>query len=80
MLNAFKGKRKFSAYGIMSSTGKTGLNFTENMSYGIMNDREGEVMGGLPAFGDAGNEGSSSSNHWGSGFPKRLDGRAALFK
>ncbi|MDB5232045.1 MAG: TonB-dependent receptor, partial [Chitinophagaceae bacterium] len=30
MINVFKGKRKFSAYGIMSSTGKTGLDWNES--------------------------------------------------
>lgn len=34
MGNAFKGKRKLSAYGIMSSTGTTGLNWNERRSYG----------------------------------------------
>lgn len=34
MLNAFKGKRKFSAFGITSNTGKTGLDWSENMNYG----------------------------------------------
>ncbi len=34
MLNKFKGKTKISGYGIMSSTGKTGLNWDENGQYG----------------------------------------------
>lgn len=34
MANAFKGKRKFSFYGIMSSTGKTGLGWEEQSQYG----------------------------------------------
>jgi hypothetical protein len=34
MANAFKGKRKFSFYGIMSSTGKTGLGWEEMNQYG----------------------------------------------
>lgn len=34
MANAFKGKRKFSFYGIMSSTGKTGLGWDEMSKYG----------------------------------------------
>ena len=34
MFNAFKKKRKLSAYGILSNTGKTGLNWQENNTYG----------------------------------------------
>jgi hypothetical protein len=34
MINDFKGKKKISAYGIMSSTGRTGLNWDEQNSYG----------------------------------------------
>jgi hypothetical protein len=34
MLNMFRKKEKFSAYGILSNTGKTGLNWQERDSYG----------------------------------------------
>lgn len=34
MANSFKSKRKLSFYGVMSSTGKTGLNWDENGKYG----------------------------------------------
>jgi len=34
MVNLFKGSRKFSVYGIMSNTGKTGLDWKENSQYG----------------------------------------------
>ena len=34
MLNRFRAKMKLSAFGIMSSTGKTGLDWTENNQYG----------------------------------------------
>lgn len=34
MLNMFKKKKKFSAYGILSNTGKTGLNWNERDKYG----------------------------------------------
>ena len=34
MINLFKKKKKLSAYGIMSNTGKTGLNWNERNSYG----------------------------------------------
>ncbi|MEO6915473.1 MAG: hypothetical protein ABI151_07265, partial [Chitinophagaceae bacterium] len=34
MINAFKGKRKIAAFGLMSNTGNTGLNFDEGINYG----------------------------------------------
>lgn len=34
MINLFKKKKKFSAYGILSNTGKTGLNWNERDKYG----------------------------------------------
>ncbi len=34
MLNAFKGKRKFSAFGTMSNTGAAGLNWEDNEKFG----------------------------------------------
>jgi Outer membrane protein beta-barrel family len=34
MLNAFKGKRKFSVYGLMGSIGQTGLNWNDARNYG----------------------------------------------
>lgn len=37
MLNFFKGKRKISGYGIVSNTGKTGLNWQERDNYGQSN-------------------------------------------
>lgn len=38
MINAFKKKRKISAYGIMSNTSKSGLNWDENSKYGSGNN------------------------------------------
>ncbi|MES2330392.1 MAG: outer membrane beta-barrel family protein [Bacteroidota bacterium] len=52
MMNAFKGKRKFSFYGIMSSTGKTGLGWDEMNQYGdgnssiVMMDGNSAIMMG----------------------------------
>lgn len=37
MFNAFKGKKKFSAYGTVANTGKTGLNWQDNSKYGTSN-------------------------------------------
>lgn len=34
MFNSFKGKRKFSVYGTLANTGKTGLSWSDNSKYG----------------------------------------------
>jgi len=68
MANAFKGKRRFSFYGIMSSTGKTGLGWDESSKYGdasaqtfIMDDGSSAVyFGGFDDF----------SSIYGQGIPK----------
>lgn len=70
MLNNFKGKRKLSFYGIMSSTGKTGLNWDERGSYG--------GGGGTPEYDDDfggfyfnnGGDEFENSNFYGQGVPK----------
>jgi hypothetical protein len=57
MINSFKGKRKFSAYSIMSNTGKTGLDWQESKNYGAGGD-------------DDGNDEFDDGNYWGEGLPK----------
>ncbi|MDB5248587.1 MAG: hypothetical protein JWQ40_2981 [Segetibacter sp.] len=47
MVNSFRAKRKFSAYGIMSTTGKTGLNWEERGKYGESNNLEQSEDGGF---------------------------------
>ena len=42
MANHFKGKRKLSGYGVMSSTDKTGLDWQDNMNYGGTNMESGD--------------------------------------
>jgi hypothetical protein len=55
MANAFKGKRKFSFYGIMSSTGKTGLGWDESSKYGDGGGMQTFIMDdGSTAFGIGG--------------------------
>lgn len=46
MINVFKGKRKFSAYGTFGNTGKTGLGWQDNNKYGTSNIQvvEGGIM------------------------------------
>jgi hypothetical protein len=46
MANSFKSKRKFSVYGIMSSTGKTGLDWSEREKYGAGSNMEYNSDGG----------------------------------
>lgn len=73
MLNAFKGKRKFSAYGIMSNSGKTGLDWNEGQNYGSGSGMEMSDDGGMIyVFNGDGDFGGSS--YWGEGLPKGWNG------
>jgi hypothetical protein len=75
MLNAFKGKRKLSAYGIMSNTGKTGLNWNEGMNYGTSNVEMGTSDdGGVYYSVNGDNDEFGGSNYWGEGLPKGWNG------
>jgi len=72
MLNAFKGKRKFSAYGIMSNTGKTGLDWQEGMNYGSgdgVNMGTDESGGNWISINNNDDE-FGGGNYWGEGLPK----------
>ena len=69
MINDFKGKKKVSAYGIMSSTGKTGLGWDERNSYGSGNDIQyDDDFGGF--YIDGGGDEFSNGNFYGEGVPK----------
>ncbi len=75
MLNVFKNKMKFAAYGIVSNIGKTGLNWQDNNSYGDQGAGMfggGEDDGGGMMFFGGGNdddlEGWNGSYN-GQGFP-----------
>lgn len=46
MANAFKGKRKLAAYGIMSNTGQTNLDWQDNQNYGGSDNTNIEMMDG----------------------------------
>jgi len=71
MFNAFKKKRKVSVYGIMSSTGKTGLNWNENMNYGGNTGMESGFSddGGI-YISINGDDDFGGSNYYGEGYPK----------
>ena len=71
MLNAFKGKRKLSAYGIMSNSGKTGLDWEEGSNYGGTSPEVGSSDdGGVYYSIDGGDDEFGGGNYWGEGLPK----------
>jgi hypothetical protein len=75
MLNAFKGKRKLSTYGIMSNTGKTGLSWQESDKYGSSGNVDVYEEGGMTYYSsDGGGDNFSGSgyggNYYGEGLPK----------
>ena len=68
MANSFKSKRKLSLYGIMSNTGKTGLDWQESSKYGENNNLEYNEDGGF-FFSDGGDEFDSYGAFRGQGLP-----------
>ncbi len=69
MLNSFRAKRKLSVYGIMSSTGKTGLDWGEQEKFGEGLDMQMSDDGGV-FFMSGGNDEFSQSSFRGQGIPK----------
>jgi hypothetical protein len=71
MVNAFKGKRKFSAYGIMSNSGKTGLDWQEGMNYGGKNmEMGGDDTEGTYMYVSGGDDEFGGGDYYGEGLPK----------
>lgn len=75
MLNAFKGKRKVAAYGIMSNTGQTNLDWEDANNYG------GGMEGVETGISDDGGmymmwSGDGDDNYWGGrrGIPRNWNG------
>ena len=68
MANAFKGKRRLSFYGIMSSTGKTGLGWDESSKYGDNSPTAFTLDDGSTALGISNYD--DFSNVYGQGIPK----------
>lgn len=71
MANSFKKKRKFSAFGITSSTGKTGLDWTERGQFGGDDNSNMTITddgGMMMTWG--GGDGFDNSNYWGEGIPR----------
>jgi hypothetical protein len=73
MLNAFKGKRQFSAFGIMSNTGKIGLNWSERDKFGSGNNRQFDEESGMMYSTSSSSEddlsGSWNGQYSGEGMP-----------
>ncbi len=71
MVNAFKGKRKFAVYGIMSNTGRTGLGWGDRNAYGggEMNMMVDEDGGGMYFYGGGDDFEGGGGSYYGEGLP-----------
>lgn len=56
LFNRFKGKQKFSVYGTLGNTGKTGLGWEDNNKYGGGGNMEFGDDGGIYIFGGGGDD------------------------
>ena len=74
MINAFKGKRKLAAYGIMSNTGQTNLDWQDAQNFGGGSDNV-QMMedGGMMMFSGGGEDGDNYYNGRG-GIPTNWNG------
>lgn len=70
MANSFRAKRKLSVYGIMSSTGKTGLNWEENGKYGQSGGLDYDDDGGFFFSFNNDDEFDNNGSFNGQGLPK----------
>ena len=66
MLNAFKGKRKIAAFGIMSNTGRVGLNWQDSDKYGGGNNVEYNEEDGYFFLSSSGDD--EFGDNWGGTF------------
>ncbi|HEY0176851.1 MAG TPA: outer membrane beta-barrel protein, partial [Pedobacter sp.] len=70
MFNAFKGKKKFSAFGTMANTGKTGLGWEDNNKYGSSGSMEFSDDGAIYFYGGGGDDLDSFDGRYnGEGIP-----------
>ncbi|MEN0054989.1 MAG: TonB-dependent receptor family protein [Mucilaginibacter sp.] len=71
MFNRFMGKQKFSAYGTIGNTGKTGLGWQDNSKYGSAGNVEFGDGGEVYFYGGGGDDGldSFSGQYNGQGIP-----------
>lgn len=75
LINAFKAKRKWSAFAITSSTDQTGLNFQESSSYGFGNSniQVDDGSGAIFITGSGGDD-LGAQGYSGSGLPESIKG------
>ncbi|WP_316822133.1 outer membrane beta-barrel family protein [Pedobacter gandavensis] len=75
MVNVFKGKKKFAAYGTIANTGKTGLSWGDSNKYGSSN-MQIDDSGAFSVYIDDANDGldSFSGQYDGKGIPKTKNG------
>nr|WP_294870993.1 outer membrane beta-barrel family protein [uncultured Pedobacter sp.] len=75
MFNAFKGKQKFSAYGISGNTGQTGLGWGDRDKYGgSSNNMEFSDDGGIYFYGNNDDFDSFDGQYNGQGIPSAHSG------
>lgn len=70
MINAFRGKRKLSVFGVMSNTGRTGLNWDENMQYGTNQDMQINYDGDMAYIDGDNYDQFEDGGFYGQGLPK----------
>ncbi|HLL42891.1 MAG TPA: outer membrane beta-barrel family protein [Segetibacter sp.] len=80
MINSFKSKRKLSIYGIMSSTGKTGLSWDERGKYGESGNMDYDEDGGYWFSSGGDDEFDSYGSFRGQGLPTGWSGGAQYSK
>ncbi|RXF71686.1 outer membrane beta-barrel family protein [Arcticibacter tournemirensis] len=75
MFNAFKAKKKISAYGTIANTGKTGLGWQDNSKYGSSSNMEFTDDGGIMIYGGGGDDLDSFDGQYnGQGIPTAKNG------
>lgn len=79
MINAFRGKRKIAGYGVMSNTGRTGLDWRDNMTFaGGADDLDVTYEDGMTMISrdDDNTDDMDNSSYYGEGLPKGWNGGA----
>ena len=80
MINNFKGNLKVSGYGIMSNTGKTGLDWDESEKYGSGNGMEYDEESGGFSVNYENNDDLNNSTYYGEGLPKSWSAGTQLIR
>lgn len=72
LINAFKGKRKFAAFAIGSSTDATGLNWQDQQNYGFQSDNIQVMEGGGIMITSGSSDDLGTQNYYGQGLPESV--------